>query len=108
MTRLVASFSGCDPAALGEIPGLMRALRRATVAAGATELESAEERFTPDAFAAAVVARKIHAKLRTVPGHSSCFVVFRCDDACSAEELATELGAYLRVTGRRPHATLAV
>ena len=108
MARLIASFSGCDPAALDDIVGLMKALRRATAAAGSTGLQSAEERFTPDGFVAAVVTRASRASLRTVPAHGACFVEFRCDDAGNAEAFATELGAYLRATGTRPHATAAI
>ena len=108
MARLIASFSGCDPAALDDIVGLMKALRRATAAAGSTGLQSAEERFTPDGFVAAVVTRESRASLRTVPAHAACFVEFRCDDAGDAEAFAKELGAYLRATDSRPHATVAI
>jgi S-adenosylmethionine/arginine decarboxylase-like enzyme len=108
MARMIASFSGCDRDALADIVGLMKALRRACAAAGATGLQSAEERFTPDGFVAAVVTRESRANLRTVPAHAACFVEFRCSDGCDAEAFAIELGAYLRATGRRPHSTVAI
>lgn len=50
MSHLIASFSGCDPAALGDITGLMKALRRTVAASGATGPQSAEERVTEDGF----------------------------------------------------------
>jgi S-adenosylmethionine decarboxylase len=100
MGRLLQRFSDCDAAALVDVAGLVRALRRATAAAGATSIQSAEERFAPDGFRAAIVTRESEARLRTLPEQAACLVEFRCDDGCRVEAFATLLGAYLRSPGR--------
>jgi S-adenosylmethionine/arginine decarboxylase-like enzyme len=99
MGRLIASFSGCDPAALGDLTALMKALRRAVAASGAKGMQAAEERFTRDGYTAAVMTGESRASLRTIPERDVCFVEFTCDNACNAELFATELGSYLRATG---------
>jgi S-adenosylmethionine/arginine decarboxylase-like enzyme len=106
MSHLVASFSGCDPAALGDITGLMKALRRAVAASGAMGLQSAEERFTKDGFTAAVMTGQGRASLRTNPDQHACFVEFSCDRDCNAERFATELGSYLRARDSNSHTAL--
>ena len=108
MGRLTANFSECHTAALEDVAGLMKALRRAIAAAGATAIQSAEERFTPDGFAAALVTRESRASLRTFPAQATCFVEFRGEDGCDAESFARELGAYLRTTSREPQASVAI
>ncbi len=100
MGRLAAQFSSCDDAALRDVAGLVRALRRASAAAGASGIQSAEERFEPDGFIAAIVTREIHARLRTLPAQSACFVEFRGDEGCRPEAFAAVLGAYLHAPSR--------
>ncbi len=92
MSHLIARFSGCDAAALGDITGLVQALRRAVAASGTTDLQSAEERFTTDGFTAAVTTRGGRASLRTNPEQHACLVEFSCDRSCDLERFARELG----------------
>ncbi|MBS1107152.1 MAG: S-adenosylmethionine decarboxylase [Deltaproteobacteria bacterium] len=106
MSHLIASFSGCDPAALGDITGLMKALRRAVAASGATGPQSAEERFTKDGFTAAVMTGEGRASLRTIPDQHACIVEFTCDRTCNAELFATELGTYLRARDSASHTAI--
>jgi S-adenosylmethionine/arginine decarboxylase-like enzyme len=106
MSHLVASFSGCDPAALGDITGLVKALRRAVSAAGTTGLQSAEERFTEDGFTAAVMTGGGRASLRTIPEQHACFVEVTCDRSCDAELFATELASYLRAKDLHSHTVI--
>ena len=100
MSRLTAKFSGCDAAALRDVEGLVRALRRATAAAGATGVQSAEERFAPDGFLAAIATRECEARLRTIPEEAACCVEFRGYACCRAEAFAAVLGIYLHATSR--------
>jgi S-adenosylmethionine/arginine decarboxylase-like enzyme len=108
MSRLNAEFSGCDSAALGDVAGLVRALRRAAAAAGATGVQSAEERFAPDGFVAAIATRESEARLRTIPERAACLVEFHCDESCRAEAFATVLGIYLHARIRSLAAPVAV
>jgi S-adenosylmethionine/arginine decarboxylase-like enzyme len=108
MGRLVASYSGCDAAALANVAGLVRTLRRATAAAGATALQSAEERFAPDGFLATIATRESEARLRTIPAEAVCFVEFRFDDGCRAEAFAAVLASYLRAPSHGLPAPLTV
>ena len=103
MSHLIARFSDCDPAALGDITGLVKALRRAVAASGTTDLQSAEERFTTDGFTAAVTTRGGRASLRTIPEQHACLVEFSCDRSCDAERFARELGAHLRAKVSHAH-----
>jgi S-adenosylmethionine/arginine decarboxylase-like enzyme len=102
MGRLLARFSNCDAAALVDVGGLVRALRRATAAAGATRVQSAEERFAPDGFVAAIVTCESETRLRTLPEQAACFVEFRFDDGCRADAFEKVLGGYLRSRRRAP------
>lgn len=106
MSHLIASFSGCDPAALGDITRLMKALRRAVAGSGTTGLHSAEERFTTDGFTAAVTTNEGRASLRTIPEEHACFVEFTCDRSCDAERFARELGSYLRAKDSDSHTAI--
>ena len=108
MSRLTAKFSGCDAAALRDVEGLVRALRRATAAAGATGVQSAEERFAPDGFLAAIATRECEARLRTIPDEAACCVEFRGDARCRAEAFATVLGTYLHAASRELPAPVTV
>jgi S-adenosylmethionine/arginine decarboxylase-like enzyme len=108
MGRLVASYSGCDATALANVAGLVRTLRRAAAAAGATGVQSAEERFAPDGFLAAITTRETEARLRTIPAEAACFVEFHFADGCRAEAFAAVLASYLRAPSRRLPAPVTV
>jgi S-adenosylmethionine decarboxylase len=95
--HLMASYVGCDAAALSDRAGLMAAMRAAVKASGATLLNSIEHSFSPAGMTAVMLLSESHASIHTYPEHGACFVdLFTCGRLCSAERFDTVLRAYLR------------
>src|SRR6267154_1105166 len=77
--HLLASYVGCDPAALADHRGLMHALREAIKASGATLLSELSNEFSPAGMTAAMLLSESHASIHTYPEHRACFVeLFTC------------------------------
>lgn len=105
--HFMASYVGCDAAALSDRAGLMAAMRAAVKASGATLLNSVEHSFSPAGMTAVMLLSESHASIHTYPEHASCFVdLFTCGRLCSAERFDAVLRAYLRPTSVECKTTL--
>jgi S-adenosylmethionine decarboxylase len=95
--HLLLTYSGCDPAMLGDPARLLDALRHAVAASGATLVESVSHQFTPAGFTAVLLLSESHASIHTFPEHAACFVdLFTCGMTCDHEGFAEVLHAALR------------
>lgn len=100
--HLLASYTGCDPAALADERGLVATLKAAAEAAGATLLNSIERTFHPAGMTAVLLLAESHASIHTYPEHQACFVdLFTCGRTCNAERFDAVLRDYLRPRGIR-------
>jgi S-adenosylmethionine decarboxylase len=97
--HLLASYVGCDPAALADSAGLKAAMERAIEAAGATLIRSVDYSFSPNGMTAVMLLAESHASIHTYPEHQACFVdLFTCGRGCSAQKFDAMLCQYLRPT----------
>jgi S-adenosylmethionine decarboxylase len=95
--HLVASYVGCDPAALADHCGLMGAVREAIRASGATLLDELSHKFSPSGMTAVLLLAESHASIHTYPEHQACFVdLFTCGRICSAERFDAVVREFLR------------
>ncbi len=95
--HLLASYSGCDPAAIRDVKGISAALVAAVKASGATLLSLTDHVFPPDGMTAVVLLSESHASIHTYPEHSSCFVdIFTCGTTCKVEAFDAVLRSFLR------------
>lgn len=95
--HLLASYTGCEPAALADEVGLVAALKAAAEAAGATLLDSVQHAFHPAGMTAVLLLAESHASIHTYPEHQACFVdLFTCGRSCNAERFDAVLCDYLR------------
>jgi len=95
--HLLASYVGCDPAALADGAGLKAAMERAVEASGATLIRSIDHSFSPSGMTAVMLLAESHASIHTYPEHQACFVdLFTCGRACSAQKFDAVLCQYLR------------
>ncbi|HEV3003820.1 MAG TPA: adenosylmethionine decarboxylase [Pirellulales bacterium] len=95
--HLVASYVGCDPGALADHRGLVRAVRAAIKASGATLLDELYHEFSPSGMTAVLLLAESHASIHTYPEHQACFVdLFTCGRTCSAERFDAVLREHLR------------
>jgi S-adenosylmethionine decarboxylase proenzyme len=94
--HLLASYRGCRASALRDHAGLLRVLRQAALACGATVLSCAQHRFPNGGLTALLLLAESHASIHTYPEHGACFVdLFTCGDACRAEDFEAVLRKYL-------------
>ncbi len=95
--HLLASYSGCDAAAIRDTKGLVAAFHAAVKASGATLLESTEHIFPPDGITAVALLSESHASIHNVSRcHQSCFVdIFTCG-TCKVEAFDAVLRSFLR------------
>ena len=95
--HLLASYSGCDPAALRDTSRLTAVLCAAVEAAGATIVRCATHLFDGGGLTAVLLLLESHASLHTYPEHGSCFVdLFTCGLHCREELFDAHLRAYLQ------------
>lgn len=95
--HLLASYIGCDAAALADETGLLAAMKAAVKASGATLISSVQHSFTPAGMTAVLLLSESHASIHTYPEHGACFVdLFTCGRQCSAERFDAALCKYLR------------
>jgi S-adenosylmethionine decarboxylase proenzyme len=102
--HLVASYHGCDRAALSNTKRLAEVLEQACRASGATILDSCQYRFDGNGLTMVILLSESHASIHTYPEHGACFVdIFTCGHTCSQEKFNTVLQEYLKPT--RPNCT---
>lgn len=93
----VASYKGCDRAALSNIETLSSTLLDAAKASGATVLEYSSHIFAPDGFTMVILLSESHASIHTYPEHGACFVdLFTCGTHCSYTAFERTLREYLK------------
>ncbi|HEX5447418.1 MAG TPA: adenosylmethionine decarboxylase [Pirellulales bacterium] len=97
--HLLASYVGCDAAALADETGLLAAMKAAVKASGATLISSVQHSFTPSGMTAVMLLSESHASIHTYPEHRACFVdLFTCGRSCSAERFDAVMCKYLKPT----------
>ena len=95
--HFMASYIGCDSAALRDLSGLREAFRRAADASGATVLAAAEHVFDSNGLTLILLLSESHASIHTYPECEACFVdLFTCGRGCLAERFDEVLRFYLR------------
>lgn len=97
--HFVASFLGCDVAALTDVAALEQVMLDATRASGAKVLSSDKYIFPGNGFTMAVLLSESHASIHTYPELGACFIdLFTCGHNCSAKNFSTVLEEYLKPT----------
>lgn len=97
--HLLASYVGCDAAALADETGLLMAMKSAVKASGATLISSVQHSFTPSGMTAVMLLSESHASIHTYPEHQACFVdLFTCGRTCSAERFDGVMCKFLKPT----------
>jgi S-adenosylmethionine decarboxylase len=97
--HFIASYSGCNKAALKDVERLEKVMNEAVAQTGATSLNSVKHIFPPDGFTMVILLGESHASIHTYPEHGSCFVdLFTCGDHCNSEMFDKYLREYLQPT----------
>lgn len=97
--HLIASYDGCDVAALTDVERLKAVMHEAVAQAGATELGAIDYVFDGNGMTMMIMLSESHASIHTYPEHEACFVdLFTCGDKCSNEKFDAYLRAYLKPT----------
>ncbi len=95
--HFVASYLGCDHAALSNLDALKEAFLGAVSESGATLLEAVDHVFPPEGLTMVVLLSESHASIHTYPEHDACFVdLFTCGTRCQAEKFDEALRKYLQ------------
>lgn len=95
--HFIASYSKCNPEKLNDNEALLRTLRKAVEATGATVLNSCEQVFSNGSVTAVLLLSESHASIHTYPEHDSCFVdLFSCGDSCDLGKFDEVLTRYLQ------------
>ncbi len=95
--HLMASYVGCNKAALRDHDGLADIMKEAVKASGATLLQTIGHVFPLGGFTMVMVLSESHASIHTYPEHESCFVdIFTCGNACNVKAFDLVLRDYLR------------
>lgn len=95
--HFLASYLECDPEAIENVKGMLRAMDDAVRASGATILGQSSYVFQPNGVTAVYLLSESHASLHTYPEHRACFVdIFTCGDHCSSLRFHEALQAYLK------------
>jgi S-adenosylmethionine decarboxylase proenzyme len=95
--HFIACYYDCDREALNDFDGFTAALHEASMASGATVLDSMRWAFVPQGFSVILLLSESHASVHTYPEHGSCFVdLFTCGENCSSEKFNEVLQKYLK------------
>jgi len=95
--HFLAQYYGCNSRALNDPKQLAKIMKKASLAAGATVLESASHIYSPAGFSFVLLLSESHASVHTYPEHKCCFVdFFTCGRHCSAEKFDAVLRNYLQ------------
>jgi S-adenosylmethionine decarboxylase len=96
-SHFLASYMGCDMAALTDIAALTNAMEEAAKASGATILKTSSHVFPPNGLTMVILLSESHASIHTYPEFNACFVdLFTCGTRCSAEKFHEVLLTYLK------------
>lgn len=96
-THFMASYVGCDDAALRDVQRLAEAMCHAVDACGAHRLNEVHHVFPPDGLTMLILLSESHASIHTYPEYQACFVdLFTCGDTCSFERFDRALQEYLQ------------
>ena len=97
-THFLASYVNCDPVRLLDQTALIAALKEAIEGAGATVLNTCEQRFPNGGLTAIFLLAESHASVHTYPEHASCFVdFFTCGANCDSTKFDTIFNRYISV-----------
>lgn len=95
--HFLASYSKCDRKALSDVEALKQVIHKATLASGATILNTTSHLFPPHGLTIVLLLSESHASLHTYPEHGACFVdLFTCGVRCSYEAFDAVLRQYLK------------
>jgi len=95
--HFIASYNGCDVAALTAVDSLIAAMKKAVEKSGATILDSGSFVFPGNGLTLVFLLSESHASIHTYPEYGSCFVdLFTCGDICNYEEFHESLSSYLK------------
>lgn len=90
----IVELTGCDPAALAEVPRVERAMLDAAAAAGATVLGRQFHGFQPHGVSGFVVIAESHLSVHTWPEHGYAAVdLFTCGASVRADAAIAHLAA---------------
>ncbi len=96
-THFLASYKGCDSAALKNITEFKKVFANAVQSSGATILEHSFTDFGPDSMTGTFTLSESHASIHTYPEHNACFVdLFTCGSHCHWEPFHAILMDYLK------------
>lgn len=95
--HFLASYSGCDTEALGNVEQLKQEMLEAVQTCGATILDQTSYLFPPNGLTMVFLLSESHASIHTYPEHGACFVdLFTCGEKCSSIQFDQALRKYLR------------
>lgn len=98
-THYIASYQGCDQAALTDLHQLQQAMIDAASSCGATVLSSDAYVFPPDGLTMVLLLSESHASIHTYPEYSSCYIdLFTCGVSCDYRIFEATLASYLKPT----------
>jgi S-adenosylmethionine decarboxylase len=90
--HLLLTLSGCRPDRLNDEALLLKLVREAAIATGATVLEVRSHSFEPQGFTAIVMLSESHASLHTYPERGIAFWdCFTCGLSCHPENSIAKL-----------------
>jgi S-adenosylmethionine decarboxylase len=90
--HLLLTLSGCRPDRLNDEALLLKTVREAAIATGATVLEVRSHSFQPQGFTAMVMLSESHASLHTYPERGIAFWdCFTCGLRCHPEDSIAKL-----------------
>jgi S-adenosylmethionine decarboxylase len=97
--HFIASYSGCNPSTLENVPELIKVMQEAVNGSGATILDCSSYVFPGDGLTMVFLLQESHASIHTYPEHQSCFIdLFTCGDHCNHEKFHESLSSYLKPT----------
>ncbi len=95
--HFIASYCDCNHEALIDLEKLEAAMIEASMASGATVLQSAKHIFPPHGMTMVILLSESHASIHTYPEFNACFVdLFTCGEHCKSEKFDEVLRAYLQ------------
>lgn len=96
-THFLASYVKCDLQRLLDQSALVTALKEAIEGAGATVLNTCEQRFPNGGMTAIFLLSESHASVHTYPEHASCFVdFFTCGANCDSAKFDSIFKSYIQ------------
>jgi S-adenosylmethionine decarboxylase proenzyme len=95
--HLIASYLGCDEAAIMDVQELCDVMMDACKESGAQVLGHTFHVFPGNGLTMVILLSESHASIHTYPEHGACFVdIFTCGEQCQNEKFDEVLRAYLK------------